>query len=295
MAEEYEYRNVLARQMKGPSAQALMKADHELYKLDDLPEWFEHRRHLSLETATTEELDLIGKFLGIPRPWCTSGVVRTKFTVEKTAQGYVANTPRGTIRELVQGIEWELKNYVYDPVTQTLAPPTQQVTRIADDETYKLYIQNMAGLRRSRSIMRLADMLYLFNPTGTFEIEFQDNGDILIYLEEQYEEYYPFLQIALNLVYNALPHLGPIELVDYRRLVVDDTVRTQYFTLLDPDWMVWVSDEEAVGYLSCTDPDKVSVVDGAMIEGTDKSWIVGEDGEYGSGNFEHTLFITVGE
>lgn len=295
---DYAYKNKLARQINGVVAQSLMKADHELYALHNLPEWFEHRRTLSLESATTEELDLIGKALGIPRPYVTTGAHAASLEIVATPSGYTANVAENTVHETIDGIVWELKDFIYAPATQKLAPPSgEQIVRYADDATYRLYIQNMAGLRRSKSLMSLADMLYTFNETGTFEIEFQETGDILIFLDETYDAYEPFLQVALDLVYNALPHLGPIRLVDYKALAVDSTVRTQYVNLVDPDWLMWV--EQGTGFISCRNTDKISVRDDGLIEGTDVQWVYGDNGVgtigYGVGFHKNTLYMNIGE
>ena len=295
----YDYKTLIARQMNGPIVQSVMQADHELYRLNDLPEWFEHRRTLSLETATTEELDAIGAFLGIPRPYCTTGAYAVPFKT-RIIDGLLAivdaNTPYIHVQERIEGVALVLKEYQYTPNQELLAlPGTVEISRYADDDTYRLYIQNMAGLRRSKSLMSLADMLYTFNDTGTFEMEFQENGDILLFLDEQYKEYEPFLQVALDLVYNALPHIGPIRLVEYSQLVVDNTVRTQYAHLVDPDWLLW--EDNGTAFVSCINKNKIKLQDDGLIEGTDKTLIYGDNGVgqkgFGIGFHKNTLYLDV--
>ena len=286
---DYSYKNKLARQINGPIAQSLMKADHAQYVSNDRAEWFEHRRLLSLDNATTDELNQIGKFLGIPRPYCTTGAHVAALDIEYTPRGNVANVDAGTVQETTSGVVWKLQDFIYNANTETLSPAQgEEVSRYADDETYRLYIQNMAGLRRSHSLMALADMLYTFNETGTFELEFQDNGDILIFLDEQYAEYEPFLQVALDLVFNALPRLGPIKMVEYNMLVVDHAVRTMYANLVDPDWLLWIDHE--VGFISCKDKDKIWVQDDGIIEGTVQPWIYD-----GQGIHDNCLYMKIGE
>ena len=295
----YDYKNLIARQMNGPIVQSAMQADHELYKLNALPEWFEHRRTLSLETATTEELDAIGAFLGIPRPYCTTGAHAAAFEtgiIDGLFAIVNANTPEVHVQERTEGIALVLNDYQYTPSQELLAPPgAEEISRYADDDTYRLYIQNMAGLRRSKSLMSLADMLYTFNATGTFEMEFQENGDILLLLDKQYKEYEPFLQVALDLVYNALPRIGPIRLVEYSQLIIDNSVRTQYANLVDPDWLLW--EDHGTAFISCKDKNKIKIQDDGLIENTDKPWIYGDDGVgnkgFGIGFHKNTLYLDV--
>lgn len=297
---DYAYKNLIAKQMNGPIVQSVMKADHELYELNDLPEWFEHRRTLSLETATTEELDAIGAFLGIPRPYCTTGAQAAAFEtgmIDGQLAIVNANKPEVHVQERTEGLALVLNDYQYTPSTETLAPPgAEEISRYADDDIYRLYIQNMAGLRRSRSLMSLADMLYTFNETGTFEMEFQENGDIMLLLDEKYKEYEPFLQVALDLVYNALPRIGPIRLVEYAQLIIEETVRAQYANLVDPDYLMWEGGGAA--FISCADLNKIRIQDDGLIEGTDKPWVYGDDGVghqgFGIGFHKNTLYLKVG-
>lgn len=295
----FDFKNHIARQMNGPIVTSIMHANHDVYAIDGLDEWFEHRRTLSLETATTEELDAIGAFLGIPRPYCTTGAQAAAFETGMIDGLFAivnANTPEVHVQERIEGIVLVLNDYQYTSSTETLAPPgASEVSRYADDDTYRLYIQNMAGLRRSKSLMSLADMLYTFNQTGTFEMEFQENGDIMLLLDTTYKEYEPFLQVALGLVYNALPRIGPIRLVEYSQLIVDHAVRAAYANLVDPDYLMW----EAYGtaFISCKSTSKMFIRDDGLIEGTDKPWIYGDDGVgnkgYGIGFHKNTLYLTV--
>lgn len=292
---DYKYHNVLARQLNGPVVQSFMKSDHDMYTLNKEPEWFEHRRTLSLDTATTEELNLIGKFLGIPRPFCTSNAHAIPLDMEFKDGSYQINAQPDMIQETAEGYTLVLNDFLYNAGQYLLYPPGETVVRQADDDMYRLYIMNMASLRKSHSILDLADMLYMFNAEGTFELEFQASGDILIYLDSRYKEYEPFLQIALDLTYNALPRIGPIQLVDYANPIVDHCFITQSASIADPDWLCWTEGE--VGILTAP-ASKLRAVNEGLIPNTDKYWIYGNDGTtqgYGVGFYNHTLFMTIGE
>ncbi len=291
----YNYHNVLARQLNGPVVQAFMKSDHAMYMLNNEQEWFEHRRTLSLETATTEELNLIGKFLGIPRPFCTSNAHAVPLDMEFKDGVYQINAQPSMVQETVDGYTLVLEDFLYNEGQQLLYPPGETIVRQADDDMYRLYIMNMSSLRKSHSILDLADMLYMFNAEGTFELEFQASGDILVYLDSRYKEYEPFLQIALDLTYNALPRIGPLQLVDYTNPIVDHCFFGQFASIADSDWICWVDFD--AGMLTAN-KDKLYFVDEGLIPNTDKTWIYGNNGTaqaYGLGFYNHTLMIKIGE
>lgn len=68
------YNNEMARQFNGPIIASMLTARHEIY--DEAEQWLDHRQHLSIDNATEEELEQIGKFLSIPRPYSmVEGVV----------------------------------------------------------------------------------------------------------------------------------------------------------------------------------------------------------------------------
>lgn len=62
-----EYLSPMARQLNGPIIDSLLRTRHGVF--NDAEEFILHRQHLSLDNATEEELTMIGKFLGIPRPY----------------------------------------------------------------------------------------------------------------------------------------------------------------------------------------------------------------------------------
>lgn len=62
-----EYVNYLARKINGPVAQALLKASHALFNASE--EWLLYRTNISIDNATTEDLERIGVLIGAPRPY----------------------------------------------------------------------------------------------------------------------------------------------------------------------------------------------------------------------------------
>lgn len=68
------YNNMMARQFNGPVILSMLTARHNTY--NEAEEFIQHRQHLSIDNATEEELEMIGKFLSIPRPYAmVEGVV----------------------------------------------------------------------------------------------------------------------------------------------------------------------------------------------------------------------------
>lgn len=61
------YNNVMASQFNGDTIRSLLEAKHNVY--NEAEPFLLHRQVLSIDTATEEELMLIGKFLSIPRPY----------------------------------------------------------------------------------------------------------------------------------------------------------------------------------------------------------------------------------
>ena len=64
---DFSYRSSVARQLNGPIIDALLKSQHEAYA--EAKDFIQHRDTFSLATATTQELNWVGVFLNIPRPY----------------------------------------------------------------------------------------------------------------------------------------------------------------------------------------------------------------------------------
>lgn len=62
-----QYSSPMARQFNGPVIDALLKARFQIFAASE--EYINHRAELSIDNATTEELDKIGEFMLIPRPY----------------------------------------------------------------------------------------------------------------------------------------------------------------------------------------------------------------------------------
>jgi hypothetical protein len=66
-----QYTNYLARKVNGPVAQSLLKGAFTAF--NEAEEWLNYRTHISIATATTSDLELIGLIIGAPRPYATVG------------------------------------------------------------------------------------------------------------------------------------------------------------------------------------------------------------------------------
>lgn len=64
-----QYTNYLARKVNGPVAQSLLKGAFDAF--NEAEEWLNYRTHISIATATTEDLEFIGMIIGAPRPYAT--------------------------------------------------------------------------------------------------------------------------------------------------------------------------------------------------------------------------------
>ena len=64
---DFSYKNNIARQLNGPIINALLKSQHEAYA--EAEDFMQHRDSFSLATATTQELNWVGAFLNVPRPY----------------------------------------------------------------------------------------------------------------------------------------------------------------------------------------------------------------------------------
>lgn len=62
------YKNVMAGQLNGPVIQSLLQAKHEIFD-DKGYELINHRNHFSVDTATPDELELLGLLCNVPRPY----------------------------------------------------------------------------------------------------------------------------------------------------------------------------------------------------------------------------------
>lgn len=62
------YTNAMANQLNGPIIQALLKAKHLMFSANG-DELIAHRNTFSIDTATTQELEWLGVFCNVPRPY----------------------------------------------------------------------------------------------------------------------------------------------------------------------------------------------------------------------------------
>lgn len=76
------YVNSMARQLNGPIIQALLKAKHLMFSANG-DELIAHRKLLSVDSATTQELEWIGAFCNVPRPYA---VIDTEVVVATDAE-----------------------------------------------------------------------------------------------------------------------------------------------------------------------------------------------------------------
>lgn len=107
----------------------------------------------------------------------------------------------------------------------------------ASDSVYRIYILNIATLKRTRSISALSDMLSQFIPNGLYTITILENGDLDIVVDVLYNEYIPFLKAAIDSIYTALPRLNDIVYRDYHVYIYENGLQTMYIKLDDPS--VW--------------------------------------------------------
>lgn len=177
------YINAMANQLNGPIIQALLKAKHLMFSAEG-DELIAHRNTFSVDTATTQELEWLGVFCNVPRPYA-----------------------------VIDG------NIV-----------------LATDSEYKLFFKNVMALRQSQSMLSLADVFYQFLPNGEFQLELQQNGDIRVVLDQQYEQYLPFLQQAAQSIYTASPQLMPFESRDYYSFIFDQGLYLRYIQMAQPNF-----------------------------------------------------------
>lgn len=62
-----EYKNSMARQFNGPIIDSMLQGKHELFA--ESKPFLEHREGFSIASATTQELEWLGKLLNVPRPY----------------------------------------------------------------------------------------------------------------------------------------------------------------------------------------------------------------------------------
>lgn len=62
------YTNAMANQLNGPIIQVLLKAKHLMFSAEG-DELIAHRNTFSVDTATTQELEWLGVFCNVPRPY----------------------------------------------------------------------------------------------------------------------------------------------------------------------------------------------------------------------------------
>lgn len=62
-----DYKNSMARQFNGPIIDSMLQGKHELFAESKC--FLDHREYFSIATATTQELEWLGKLLNVPRPY----------------------------------------------------------------------------------------------------------------------------------------------------------------------------------------------------------------------------------
>ena len=111
-------------------------------------------------------------------------------------------------------------------------------TVLANDADYRLFFKNVMALRKSQSLMELAEVFYQFLPNGEFNLEInKTTGDIRVVLDITFEAYLPFLEQAVKGIYTASPQLQPFELRDFFYFIWDNALYLRYIQLAQPN--VW--------------------------------------------------------
>ena len=196
-----EYTNYLARKVNGPVAQSLLKGVFSFFQ--DAEDWLNYRSRISLASADTEDLNLIGKIIGVPRPYAI----------------------------------------------------IDEETVYADDDTYRVFLLNVAYLKRSKSITALGVMLSQFVTNGLFEISIKPDGDIRVVVDSTYEAYLPFLEQVGNSVFTASPRLTPFESRVILLFIWDFGLYIKYIQLSDPSVWQWQYDAETQTEITSTSAD----------------------------------------
>ena len=105
-----------------------------------------------------------------------------------------------------------------------------------DVDFYRLFIKNVMLLRTTKSLLNFQQMIKQFIPSGLFFIEIQPNGDIKVTIDEHYEAYEPFFQIAADTVFNSLPRIYPILSWDFSKIVYQHALMVRLARYIDPSW-----------------------------------------------------------
>lgn len=182
-----EYVNEMAKQFNGSVIHSLLQTRHNIYNLSE--NFILHRQNLSIDNATEEELLLIGKFLGVSRPY-------------KVENG------------------------------ETVKCST---------DFYRLYIKNVMMCKYTHSVIDFKQMIEQFMPNGYFLIEFLDypKGDIELTVDEQYSDYIPFFQQAVDLIFTSLPRVWLTPPWAFRQIVRNHKFYSHIASLINNNWKSW--------------------------------------------------------
>lgn len=130
----------------------------------------------------------------------------------------------------------------------------------ASDEVYRRFLLNVATLRRNKSIFALATMLNQFIETGLYDIEIQSNGDITVVIDTAYQAYAPFLSVALNSLFTALPRIDALIIRDYDTFIFDNGLYYYFILLKDPGVWTWEYDDTNHKLITTsTDPSSIAI------------------------------------
>ena len=239
------YTNVMAHQLDGPIIQALLKAKHLMFSTDG-DELIAHRNTFSVDTATTQELEWLGVFCNVPRPYAVIDddiVLATDAEYKLFFKNVMALRQSQSLLSLAEVFYQFLPNGEFQLEIQQNGD-----IRIILDVSYEHYLPFLQ--KAAQSVYTASPQLQPFESRDYFDFIF-DNGLYIRYIQMAQPNFWEF-------EYNLTQH----------KLVTNSQTLDALIVGFDEGQLV--PDAEQEGYfiprLSCQDPNSAFIIENGAIK-----------------------------
>lgn len=239
------YKNVMANQLNGPIIQALLKAKHLMFS-ENGDELIAHRNTISVDTATTQELEWMGAFCNVPRPYAVIDgevVVATDNEYKLFFKNVMALRQSQSLLSLAEVFYQFLPNGEFQFEIQQSGD-----IRVVLDVRYEHYLPFLQ--QAAQSVYTASPQLQPFESRDYFDFIF-DNGLYIRYIQMAQPNFWEF-------EYNLTQH----------KLVTNSQTLEALIVGFDAGQLV--ADAEQEGYYipkpSCQDPNSAFIIEDGTIK-----------------------------
>jgi hypothetical protein len=131
-----QYTNYLARKVNGPVAQALLKGAFNTF--NEAEDWLLYRTHISIASASTDDLKFIGEIIGAPRPYAVVDD-EVVFADDATYRRFLLNIAYLKRSKSVIALGEMLSQFIPNGLFELRFTPIGDI-RVVVDKTYESYL-----------------------------------------------------------------------------------------------------------------------------------------------------------